>query len=226
MPFLVLVPLLARQAPSPDVVQQTAAAAADFAATAAPITTAAAAPIPAPPETAAYVAAAVAAESLPQQAATLAQQFLPTVGRSLGLLGGILLLGRVALRRVFGVVAATGSSDAFVAACLLAVCGTAIATDAAGFGQTLGAFMAGVLLAESSFRPQVRIVSVLVTFHLCAHLQMSEYVLKGGEPNALALNSQVAADPAVSAPVVSTAVWYHSVMQSESSWHRHGSRYH
>ena len=131
----VIVPLLARQAPTLDVVQQTAAAAAEFAVTTAPVTTAAATPIPASPETAEYLAAAVAVEGLPQQAATLAQQFLPTVARSLGLLGGIILLGRVALRRVFGVVAATGSSDAFVAACLLTVCGTAIATDAAGFGR-------------------------------------------------------------------------------------------
>jgi Sodium/hydrogen exchanger family len=160
VPFLVLVPLLAPQSgPGIDVsaaAAAAAAAAAEVANTAAPLITAAKSQIPAPPETAAYLAAAVAAESLPRQAATLAQQFLPTVARSLGLLGGIILLGRVALRRVFGAVAATGSSDAFVAACLLTVCGTAIATDAAGFGQTLGAFLAGVLLAESSFRPQVR----------------------------------------------------------------------
>jgi Kef-type K+ transport system membrane component KefB len=156
VPFLVLVPLLAPQAGTgQDVLASTAAAAAEVARVAAPITTTA--QIAAPPETTAYLAAAVAAESIPRQAATLAQQFLPTVARSLGLLGGIILLGRVALRRVFGAVAATGSSDAFVAACLLTVCGTAIATDAAGFGQTLGAFLAGVLLAESSFRPQVRI---------------------------------------------------------------------
>lgn len=154
---MVLVPLLATGATEgvPDALSSVAGAAAEVAASTAPVTTAAAAQIPAPPETAAYVANAIVAESLPTQAATLAQQFLPTVARSLGLLGGIILLGRVALRRVFGAVAATGSSDAFVAACLLTVCGTAIATDAAGFGQTLGAFLAGVLLAESSFRPQV-----------------------------------------------------------------------
>jgi hypothetical protein len=158
VPFLVLVPLLA---PHPgvlavDVSATTAAAITEVANAVTPLTTAAAAQIPAPPDTAAYLAAAVAAESLPSQAASIAQQFLPVVARSLGLLGGIILLGRVALRRVFSLVASTGSSDAFVAACLLTVCGTAIATDAAGFGQTLGAFLAGVLLAESSFRPQVR----------------------------------------------------------------------
>ena len=161
VPFLVLVPLIAPGAPpdSAETLAAVAGAAAEVAASTAPLTAAAGqlpGQIPAPPETAAYVANAIAAESLPTQAATLAQQFLPTVARSLGLLGGIILLGRVALRRVFGAVAATGSSDAFVAACLLTVCGTAIATDAAGFGQTLGAFLAGVLLAESSFRPQVR----------------------------------------------------------------------
>lgn len=155
MPFLVLVPLLAPDAPgvvSEALTSSVTGGAAEVATAAAPSSM-----IPAPPETAAYLANAVVAESLPTQAATLAQQFLPTVARSLGLLGGITLLGRVALRRIFGAVAATGSSDAFVAACLLTVCGTAIATDAAGFGQTLGAFLAGVLLAESSFRPQVRL---------------------------------------------------------------------
>jgi len=56
---------------------------------------------------------------------------------------------------VFEVVAGTNSKDTFVALCLLTVCGTAIATQHLGFGQTLGAFLAGVLLAETSYRNQV-----------------------------------------------------------------------
>lgn len=107
-----------------------------------------------------------AAQDASSSAATLLQTFLPTAARSLGLLGGIILFGRIALRRVFATVASTGSHDAFVAACLLTVCGTAVATDQAGFGQELGAFLAGVLLAESSFRPQVRTLGTLGT--LCA----------------------------------------------------------
>lgn len=68
----------------------------------------------------------------------------------------LLCVHRFGLRRLFDVVADAGNNDAFVALCLLTVCGTSIATELIGFGQTLGAFLAGVLLAETSFRPQVR----------------------------------------------------------------------
>lgn len=91
-----------------------------------------------------------------QQFGSLAQEFLPTALRSLALIGAIALFGRFGLRRVFEAVATTGSGDAFVATCILTVLGTSMATEAAGFGETLGAFVAGVLLAETSFRPQVR----------------------------------------------------------------------
>eukprot|EP00892_Ulva_mutabilis_P002658 jgi/Ulvmu1/12393/UM009_0039.1 len=116
-------------------------------------------------------------------AATLVQTFLPTAARSLGLLGGIILFGRLALRRIFAAVASTGSHDAFVAACLLTVCGTAVATDQAGFGQELGAFLAGVLLAESSFRPQVEAEIkpfkgvLLGLFFLCTGASVDVHVL-------------------------------------------------
>lgn len=91
-----------------------------------------------------------------QQIGSIAEDFLPTALRSLALIGAIALFGRFGLRRVFEAVATTGSGDAFVATCILTVLGTSMATEAAGFGETLGAFVAGVLLAETSFRPQVR----------------------------------------------------------------------
>lgn len=41
--------------------------------------------------------------------------------------------------------------------CLLTVAGTSFITDKIGFSDTLGAFLAGVLLAESNYRQQVEV---------------------------------------------------------------------
>ncbi|KAJ8610086.1 hypothetical protein CTAYLR_007079 [Chrysophaeum taylorii] len=75
--------------------------------------------------------------------------------QSLALLGAILGVGRVVLRRVFAAVAGARSSETFVALCLLVVLGTGALTDAAGLSSTLGAFVAGTLLAETNFRARI-----------------------------------------------------------------------
>ncbi|XP_055833240.1 K(+) efflux antiporter 3, chloroplastic isoform X2 [Solanum dulcamara] len=77
---------------------------------------------------------------------------------SLKALGGLGLLsfgGKYIWRRVFEVVAETRSSEAFVALCLLTVAGTSLLTQKLGFSDTLGAFLAGALLAETNFRTQI-----------------------------------------------------------------------
>ncbi|KAG6554856.1 hypothetical protein Mapa_003439 [Marchantia paleacea] len=63
--------------------------------------------------------------------------------------------GRFFLRRIFEVVADSRSSEAFVALCLLTVTGTSLLTQKLGFSDTLGAFLAGALLAETNYRTQV-----------------------------------------------------------------------
>ncbi|KAG0598990.1 hypothetical protein M758_12G118100, partial [Ceratodon purpureus] len=70
-------------------------------------------------------------------------------------LGLISLGGRLFLRRIFEVVANSRSSEAFVAMCLLTVTGTSLLTQKLGFSDTLGAFLAGALLAETNYRTQV-----------------------------------------------------------------------
>ncbi|KAE8721839.1 K(+) efflux antiporter 3 [Hibiscus syriacus] len=70
-------------------------------------------------------------------------------------LGVLSLGGKYILRRVFEVVAETRSSEAFVALCLLTVAGTSLMTQELGFSDTLGAFLAGALLAETNFRTQI-----------------------------------------------------------------------
>ncbi|KAG7615108.1 K(+) efflux antiporter 3 [Arabidopsis thaliana] len=75
--------------------------------------------------------------------------------KALGGLGILSLGGKFFLRRIFEVVAETRSSEAFVALCLLTVAGTSLVTQWLGFSDTLGAFLAGALLAETNFRTQI-----------------------------------------------------------------------
>ncbi|KAF4355814.1 hypothetical protein CsatB_028211 [Cannabis sativa] len=80
------------------------------------------------------------------------------VKESLKALGGLGLIsfgGKFILRRVFEVVAEARSTEAFVALCLLTVAGTSLLTQKLGFSDTLGAFLAGALLAETNFRTQI-----------------------------------------------------------------------
>ncbi|KAK2662782.1 hypothetical protein Ddye_001356 [Dipteronia dyeriana] len=75
--------------------------------------------------------------------------------KALAGLGLLSLGGKYLLRRVFEFVAEARSSEAFVALCLLTVAGTSLLTQKLGFSDTLGAFLAGALLAETNFRTQI-----------------------------------------------------------------------
>eukprot|EP00249_Psilotum_nudum_P023507 c28900_g1_i2 orf=1853-3382(+) len=75
--------------------------------------------------------------------------------KALGGLGVLSLGGRLMLRRIFEVVADSRSSEAFNALCLLTVTGTSLLTQKLGFSDTLGAFLAGAILAETNFRTQI-----------------------------------------------------------------------
>lgn len=47
------------------------------------------------------------------------------------------------------------NTEAFLALCLLTVAGTSYATSSMGFSDTMGAFIAGVLLSETNYKTQV-----------------------------------------------------------------------
>ncbi|MGA8169607.1 MAG: cation:proton antiporter [Methylocystis sp.] len=79
--------------------------------------------------------------------------FLP----ALAVLGALILGGRLLLRPLFRLVAAAQSTELFMAACLLVVVGSGVASAAAGFSMGLGAFIAGLLLAETEFRREIEI---------------------------------------------------------------------
>jgi len=82
---------------------------------------------------------------------------LLALGTAKSLLGvsAIVVIGRIALKKIYEVVAATRSNEAFVGLCLLVVAGTGTLTKELGLSESLGAFVAGLLLAESSYKSQV-----------------------------------------------------------------------
>jgi len=63
--------------------------------------------------------------------------------------------GRYLLRPVLRIVAATRAQESFTAAALLVVLGTALLFRACGLSMALGAFIAGVLLADSEYRHEL-----------------------------------------------------------------------
>jgi monovalent cation:H+ antiporter-2, CPA2 family len=67
----------------------------------------------------------------------------------------ILLLGQKLMRPWFHVVAQSKSSELFMLNVLLVTLGLAYVTDRAGLSLALGAFLAGVLIAETEYRYQV-----------------------------------------------------------------------
>ncbi len=68
---------------------------------------------------------------------------------------GVISFGRHLLRPALRIVAGTAVQEAFTAAALLVVVGTALLFDFAGLSAALGAFIAGVLLADSEYRHEL-----------------------------------------------------------------------
>jgi glutathione-regulated potassium-efflux system protein KefB len=80
---------------------------------------------------------------------------LRTVGLIAGAIALIIVAGRYLLNPFFRLLAQTGSREVMTAAALLVVLGAALIMQAAGMSMALGAFLAGVLLAESSYRHEL-----------------------------------------------------------------------
>ena len=90
--------------------------------------------------------AKAAAQSAPPAEAVL---------RALGMIALVVLGGRLLLRQLFRVVAWTKMPEVFTAMSLLVVVGTAWLMQWGGLSMGLGAFLAGVLLADSEFRHEL-----------------------------------------------------------------------
>ena len=70
-------------------------------------------------------------------------------------LGLIVVVGRLLLRPLFRLVASNGATDLFVAATLFVIMGTGFIAGVAGLSMALGAFVAGLLLAETEYRKAI-----------------------------------------------------------------------
>jgi CPA2 family monovalent cation:H+ antiporter-2 len=88
-----------------------------------------------------------------------ATQAHPIIAFAPALIGvaAIVGVGRLVLRPMFQLVATADSTELFMAACLLVVISTAVAAAYAGLSMALGAFIAGLLLAETEFRRAVEL---------------------------------------------------------------------
>ena len=72
-------------------------------------------------------------------------------------LAALIIFGRLALRPFFRFVAETKSPEFFMAACLLVVLGDGLAAAATHLSMALGAFVAGLLLAETEYRREIEV---------------------------------------------------------------------
>lgn len=79
------------------------------------------------------------------------------VAKALAVVIAIVLIGRTLLRPIMRIVAETGLREIFVAFSLLLVIGVSIAVQAVGLSMALGTFLAGVLLADSEYRYELRL---------------------------------------------------------------------
>ncbi|MGJ3262743.1 MAG: monovalent cation:proton antiporter-2 (CPA2) family protein [Salinarimonas sp.] len=79
------------------------------------------------------------------------------LGKAALTIGGIYVIGRLVLRPALRVAAQTKSPEMFMAAILLTVIGISAITGAAGLSMALGAFLAGLLIAETEFRHEVEV---------------------------------------------------------------------
>ncbi|MFM7690156.1 MAG: cation:proton antiporter [Alphaproteobacteria bacterium] len=78
------------------------------------------------------------------------------LGQALLVLAVIVLVGRVLLRPLFRLVGGQRSEELFIAAVLFVIVATGIMAAKAGLSMAIGAFVAGLLLAETEYRRAVQ----------------------------------------------------------------------
>jgi len=80
---------------------------------------------------------------------------LSQIGLTLLALGGLIVGGRILLRPALRIAARSGIPEIFTATALLVVIGAALMMQFVGVSMVLGAFIAGMLLADSEYRHQL-----------------------------------------------------------------------
>lgn len=86
-----------------------------------------------------------------------ALSFLKAFGLGIAVIAVLVVGGRLLLRPLLKLVARSGSQELFLAACLLVAIGSGLIASAAGHSMALGAFLAGLLLAETEYRHEIEV---------------------------------------------------------------------
>jgi CPA2 family monovalent cation:H+ antiporter-2 len=74
---------------------------------------------------------------------------------AVGAVAAMIVAGRYLLTPLFQIIARTGAREAMIAAALFVVLGSATLMQMAGLSMAMGAFLSGVMLAESSYRHEL-----------------------------------------------------------------------
>jgi monovalent cation:proton antiporter-2 (CPA2) family protein len=82
---------------------------------------------------------------------------LLAVAKAIGMIAIIIFASRTLLRPIMRVIAQTGVREVFVALSLLLVISVSLAMQYVGLSMALGTFLAGVLLADSEYRYELRL---------------------------------------------------------------------
>ncbi len=89
-------------------------------------------------------------------AGTAAQPMeLGAAAKAIGVILAVVVVGRYVLNGIYRLVARTGVKEAMTASALLTVVGVTLVMQLAGLHASLGAFIAGVLLADSDYRHEI-----------------------------------------------------------------------
>jgi len=75
--------------------------------------------------------------------------------KGLAVIAAIILAGRFVLNRIYAIIASTGVREGMTASALLTIVGVAYLMHLVGMSPALGAFLAGILLADSEYRHQI-----------------------------------------------------------------------
>ncbi len=75
--------------------------------------------------------------------------------KAAGVLVAIVVIGRFVIRPVYRLIAGTRNPELFAATSIFVALGTGWATEHAGMSMALGAFLAGLMLADSEYRHQI-----------------------------------------------------------------------
>nr|WP_246753901.1 monovalent cation:proton antiporter-2 (CPA2) family protein [Jiella flava] len=74
---------------------------------------------------------------------------------SLGAVAALVVVGRYLLNPLFRIMASAGAREVMLGAALFVVLGSAMLMQLAGFSMAMGAFIAGIFLADSSYRHEL-----------------------------------------------------------------------